>query len=329
MGNNKQRRVLPGAIVRVRPWHEIAGTLDEKGMLDSLPFMPEMLAFCGKTFPVSRRLERTCEETQGGMRRIRNVVFLDGLRCDGAAHGGCQKGCMLFWKDAWLKELTVREMNEAEPGDNTPVRYHFPCNLPDGRYICQSTELVYATRALSPWDIGSYLRDVRAGTYSVWKLSRILSFASFLRLRRLLTGKSYRILSGTRSTTPVEILDLQPGEWVVIKSSEEIAATLDRNGKNHGLAFTVEMIPFCGKRLRVLRRLERMVSEPTRELIDVKSTVILEGATCDGCHILRGGCPRDNFHFWREVWLRRTADPMPDGTSSFAPGTKLERPDVE
>lgn len=305
MVNNKRRPLLPGAIVKVRPWHEVAATLDEKGMLDGLPFMPEMRAFCGKTFAVSRRLERTCEETEGGMRRMRNAVFLEGLRCDGAAHGGCQKGCMLFWKEPWLRDVPARESSEGAPDDDAPVGYPFPSSLPERRYVCQSTELLHATSALSPWDVGSYLRDVRAGTYSVRKLIRVLSFAAFLRLRRLLIGKSYRVVSGTRTATPVELLHLQPGEWVVVKSREEIAATLDRNGKNQGLAFTVEMIPFCGKRLRVLRRLERMVSEPTRELIDVKNTVILEGATCDGCHIMRGGCPRENFHFWREVWLRR------------------------
>lgn len=90
-----------------------------------------------------------------------------------------------------------------------------------------------------------------------------------------------------------------------MKSKDEITATLDRNGKNRGLAFTVEMIPFCGKTFRVLRRLERMIYEPTQQLIEVKNTVILEGVTCDGCHILRGGCPRENFHFWREAWLKR------------------------
>jgi hypothetical protein len=241
------------------------------------------------------------------MRRIRNAVFLGDLRCDGSSHGGCQKGCKLFWKEAWLKELKPEERNAPEPDDSIPKMYPFPMRLPAGGYICQSTELLNATTAMPPWDLASYIRDIRARTYSVWTLVRILLHASYLRLRRLLTGASYRVLQGTHEVTPTENLNLRPGEWVVVKSKAEVAATLDRNGKNHGLAFTVEMLPFCGKSFRVLRRLECIILETTRESIEVKNTVLLEGVTCDGCHIMRGGCPRENFHFWREIWLRREA----------------------
>jgi hypothetical protein len=48
-----------------------------------------------------------------------------------------------------------------------------------------------------------------------------------------------------------------------------------------------------------------MIDDKTRRLVDIKNTVILEDAICDGCHILRGGCPRGNFHLWREIWLKR------------------------
>ena len=32
-----------------------------------------------------------------GLRRMERTVFLDGARCDGGAHGGCQVGCLFFW----------------------------------------------------------------------------------------------------------------------------------------------------------------------------------------------------------------------------------------
>ena len=47
---------------------------------------------------------------------IRFFRFADGgstsavhleTRCDGSAHGGCQASCLLFWKDAWLKPVSV------------------------------------------------------------------------------------------------------------------------------------------------------------------------------------------------------------------------------
>jgi hypothetical protein len=296
---------LPGCWVEVKTWPEIRATLDRNGMYEALPFMPEMLPFCGRRFRVSKRLERTCEEIDGTMRRIRNVVFLEDLRCNGTDHAGCQKGCLIFWKEAWLRRVSRKsEPNstiEPQPIDDYP----FPCKASDDQYICQSTELVQATSYLSVFDIRSYIRDIRARTYSPLQLLRILSYAVFLRFRRVLTGRSHRFVAGCQSKTPRNVLNLQPGELVKVRTREEIASTLDKDGKNRGLAFTVEMLPFCGGTFRVLRRLERMIQESTHRIVTLQDTVILENVTCDGCHILRGGCPRANYHFWREAWLER------------------------
>ena len=91
-----------GEVVSVRSLNEILATLDRDGKLEGLPFMPEMAQFCGATFTVHRRAEKTCVEGVG-MRGLRGTVFLAGLRCDGSAHGGCERRCLLFWKEAWLK----------------------------------------------------------------------------------------------------------------------------------------------------------------------------------------------------------------------------------
>ncbi len=48
-----------GDLVEVRSEDEILRTLDSRGTLDSLPFMPEMLPFCGKRFRVSKRADVT------------------------------------------------------------------------------------------------------------------------------------------------------------------------------------------------------------------------------------------------------------------------------
>lgn len=303
-------RLLPGDTVQVRPWPEILATLDGNGSLEGLPFMPEMLRFCGTHFTVSKRLERACEEARGQMRRIRNTVFLGGLRCDGSAHGGCQKGCLLFWKEAWLKRRPAGATPEAAPAAAAAAEYPFPCSLPDGQYVCQSTELIRATSFLSPFDVRCYVRDLRARNSSVWRMARMLAYAVWLRLRWLLTGRSHLVLEGRQDKTPVGRLNLMPGDWVRVKPQAEIVDTLDVHGKNRGLAFTVEMLPFCGGRHRVLRRLERMIYEPTRKLINLENTVLLEGVTCDGCHSIRAGCPRENYLLWREIWLKRVPPPV-------------------
>ena len=48
-------RIRPGDIVEVKAAEEILQTLDADGALDHLPFMPEMIVYCGKRFQVSRR----------------------------------------------------------------------------------------------------------------------------------------------------------------------------------------------------------------------------------------------------------------------------------
>jgi hypothetical protein len=35
------------------------------------------------------------------------------------------------------------------------------------------------------------------------------------------------------------------------------------------------------------------------------NTVILEGVTCDSSIYAFGGCPRMDFLYWREIWLKR------------------------
>src|SRR6266511_204449 len=93
-----------GELVGVRSVEEILGTLDQDGRLEALPFMPEMLKFCGRRFRVYKRADKACDRIEfQGMRRMNDAVHLEGLRCDGEAHGGCQAGCLIHWKEAWLK----------------------------------------------------------------------------------------------------------------------------------------------------------------------------------------------------------------------------------
>lgn len=98
------------------------------------------------------------------------------------------------------------------------------------------------------------------------------------------------------------VLELKPGEFVEVRSEEEILATLDKNGKFQGLTFLPEMFQFCGKTFRVFKRLEKMIVEG-KGLRKIKNTVLLEKAICDG--EAHGGCDRSCFCMWREAWLKR------------------------
>jgi hypothetical protein len=107
----------------VRSEAEILATLDEKGELDGLPFMPEMLAWCGRRLRVEKLALKLCDTIEWtGMYRIRDAVHLGMSRCDGQAHGGCQAGCNIYWKEAWLKRVPAGESAlslEIESGDAT------------------------------------------------------------------------------------------------------------------------------------------------------------------------------------------------------------------
>ena len=86
-----------GEIVEVRSEAEILATLDENGELDGLPFMPEMLTWCGQRLRVEKLALKLCDTIEStGMHRIRDAVHLEMSRCDGQAHGGCQAGCSLL-----------------------------------------------------------------------------------------------------------------------------------------------------------------------------------------------------------------------------------------
>src|SRR5579863_5800546 len=94
-----------GDWVEVLSRAEVLATLDQYGQLEGMPFMPEMFAFCGQRFKVYKRAHKTCDTVfpiRG--RRVARAVHLE-TRCDGSAHGGCQAGCLIFWKEAWLKRV--------------------------------------------------------------------------------------------------------------------------------------------------------------------------------------------------------------------------------
>jgi hypothetical protein len=116
------------------------------------------------------------------------------------------------------------------------------------------------------------------------------------------------IASKTFSPSPENnALNLQPGDWVQVRSIDEISATLDENKKYKGLFFMPEMETFCGKKFKVFKKVGIIKLESTGEVRKLKSpTVFLEGAYCNGER--HEGCGRACFHFWKEAWLKRSSE---------------------
>jgi len=105
---------------------------------------------------------------------------------------------------------------------------------------------------------------------------------------------------------PEDVLKLQPGEYIEVKSEAEILRTLDEQGRLNGLAYVPSMKEFCGRRFKVFKRMETMYQEESGKVRRLKNTVLLDQAHCDGL-LMR--CDRACFFYWREEWLRRADGP--------------------
>jgi hypothetical protein len=321
-----------GEFVEVRSEEEILRTLDSNGMLESLPFMPEMREFCGRQFRVYKRADKACDTIDWKtLRRMQNAVHLDDLRCDGAAHGGCQAGCLIYWKEAWLKRVddasegpapVTAPNGGATPETLTRATRAGVTETGEELFSCQATELRRATTGDVPfWDPLQYLRDVRSGNTSVSSVVRGLLVGFFNKFQQanarllprfcLIRGcKKYPFVEGKVSgETPKSLLNLQPGEIVEVKSKEEIFETLDERDRNRGLRYDSEMLKYSGRRGRVLRRVEHIINEKTGEMLHIKGDcIILDGVICTGDY--HRSCPRSIYPYWREIWLKRVDQPM-------------------
>ncbi len=345
MADNLNKDILfqnlrAGEWVEVRRTEEILATLDKKGCLDNLPFMPEMLQYCGRQYRVYKRADKICDTITDGKkcsRGMQRTVFLENLRCDGDAHGGCDATCLLFWKEAWLKRVDMvntPQGTSGKPGnDEMSGREGIakctvkdlreaagPASGTDGQsqvYRCQATELQRATTPLPWWDVRQYWRDLASGNVGMAELARVLSTGMLNYLHGKWKGSRRYPYMDTRllldSKTPHEIQDLQPGDIVRVKNIEEILKTLNRDWKNRGLYYdeTGEMLKYCNKKFKVLKRVRKIINERTGEMTSLKNdNVILEGVVCCGHYSPnRLLCPRSIPPFWREIWLEK---PAPD-----------------
>jgi hypothetical protein len=99
---------------------------------------------------------------------------------------------------------------------------------------------------------------------------------------------------------------LKAGDWVEVRSKDEILRTLDSDGCLDGMPFMPEMFAFCGKHFQVYKRAHKTCDTifPVRGR-RVDRAVHLE-TRCDGS--AHGGCQASCLLFWKDAWLKPVAN---------------------
>jgi hypothetical protein len=99
--------------------------------------------------------------------------------------------------------------------------------------------------------------------------------------------------------------DIIPGQWIEIRNIKEIADTLDDRDKLGGCLFIDEMGEHCGRRYRVLKKVEAFFDETKNRMCRAKNMFLLEGVMCSGRQRLyKVDCDRTCFFFWHREWLK-------------------------
>lgn len=303
--------LIVGDLVRIRPWAEIRATLDERGLLEQLPFMPEMLAMCGQRAYVFRCVHRLFDYRKTRrMRHMDGAVLLVGAVCDGSDHGGCEAACHTIWKSAWLQrversgemEREPAPPNRLDPMGNAAV---LQLGTQAPRYTCQLTQLHAASQPIGKWSVADFLRPLIAGNVApaAFVVGRLTKLFNEVQQRRGGVGFPAFEAAVQDSKGHGEIR-FEAGEQVLVRSSAEIRATLNDQLMHRGMWFEPDMLKHCGRRCLVQAEVRKLIDIVTGEMRTMKTPAyLLRDVHFSG--------ERQLFNaqyeplFWRGAWLRR------------------------
>ena len=279
--------------------------------------MPEMLQFAGREFPVRSSAHKTCDGA-AEIRKMDNTVHLEGLRCDGSAHDGCQAACPLFWREEWLGPASEPQPAASAMTDEAALATLIPKtrrtnDSGESVYRCQATDVRPASRPLSQFDPRQYIRDLTSRNITLrvfvvglavhaFKKYQLLTERVLPRRLRIKGGKPYPFYQGTGTGERTPIVDMAPGQLVEIRKKDEIMPTLGPDNRNRRMWFDSEMMPHCGARATVDRHVQRIIDESTGKMIKLGDCVVLDNVVCQG--IYHRFCPRELDVYWRSAWLR-------------------------
>jgi CelD/BcsL family acetyltransferase involved in cellulose biosynthesis len=98
-------RHVAGSLVHVREREEIERTLDARGRLRGLSFVPAQWDYCGRVVRVQRQVLRILDD-RGKFRAVSGTTLLEGLDCGGpTGTAGCGRHCPLMFRDEWIESV--------------------------------------------------------------------------------------------------------------------------------------------------------------------------------------------------------------------------------
>lgn len=113
-------------------------------------------------------------------------------------------------------------------------------------------------------------------------------------------------------------LNLNAGDWVEVRTREEILQTLEKNGRLEGLPFMPQMFQYCGQRFRVFKRAHKTCDTVNQTGGRRMNEAIHLDLRCDGQAY--GGCQAACLIFWKEAWLKKVeANQAPSGADNSLP----------
>jgi hypothetical protein len=177
-------KACAGDWLEVLSKEDILRTLDKDG-----PSCRKCSNTAASVFVFTSARTRPAIPSAGIMRGCAEDGFHLNLRCDGQAYGGCQAGCLIFWKSACLKPVDGPAQVQYVPKRVQTLREEAPsrsrCTESDvlgatkrqgfggeAIYSCQATELLNYTAPLSPWDARQYVDSYRSGNRTLLEIGR-------------------------------------------------------------------------------------------------------------------------------------------------------------
>jgi len=302
---------LVGDIVEIRPWPEIRATLDERGLLDELPFMPEMLAMCGQRAVVFRCMHRLFDYRKSRrMRHMDGAVLLVRAVCNGAQHGHCEASCHTIWKTQWLRQVppgvagtTPAPSDGAR--DNTAGIAAPKRNAASQAYFCQLTQLHEASRPVRRRSAAEVLMPLVSGNVALpaYILGWLTHIFNNVQHRRQGVGyPALELITAEAATGDEE--PIRAGDHARVRSAAQIRGTLNSQFMHRGLWFEPDMLKYCGRCYPVQAEVRNLIDIVTGEMLTMKTPAyILKGVHFSG--------ERQMFNsqfeplFWRSVWLKR------------------------